>query len=100
MIQEYSITNPGYIEQIKKKIRSGTGETLSDAPQKKRLTTDEMVSLKSKTPTFGNTGATITLIEFSDFTCKYCHDFHNQQVLSQLEQTYSGVINRIYKNIP
>lgn len=100
MIRDYSVTNPEYIEQIKKKIRSESNEDGEKLWVKNRLTSDEITSLKSQALILGNSGAHISLIEFSDFTCDHCREFHNKKILSQAESSSSWSINLIFKSTP
>lgn len=100
MIRDYSVTNPEYIEQIRKKIRSEKSEITEEVSVKNRITPDEIASLKSQAILLGNSWAHISLIEFSDFTCDHCREFHNKKILSQIESTSSWAVNHIYKSIP
>lgn len=59
-----------------------------------------MLTLKSDTPLFGNSGATITLLEYSDFACEHCRDFHNDGTLDETVSSSSGSVNRMFKNVP
>lgn len=49
----------------------------------------------------GKRAAAIGVLEFSDFQCPYCRDFHNS-LLPQLKETYidKGIIQYIYKDFP
>tara|TARA_R110000868_G_scaffold218576_1_gene468941 strand:- start:85456 stop:86169 length:714 start_codon:yes stop_codon:yes gene_type:complete len=50
------------------------------------------------TPVFGNKDAKVTLIEFSDFRCGYCHKV--QETISQLREKYEGKVRFAFKNMP
>jgi protein-disulfide isomerase len=49
----------------------------------------------------GKRDAAIGVLEFSDFQCPYCRDFHNS-LLPQLQETYinTGIVQYIYKDFP
>jgi protein-disulfide isomerase len=49
---------------------------------------------------FGNSGATITLVEFSDFSCEHCREFHTSNAISDLVSASSGTVNSLFKNVP
>jgi len=52
-------------------------------------------------PMRGNPDALITIIEFSDFQCPFCANFH-QDTLPQLEKNYisTGKVNFVYRDFP
>ena len=50
-------------------------------------------------PINGPDNAAITIIEFSDFECPYCRQWH-EQVYNRLFQTYSGQIRIVYRDFP
>jgi hypothetical protein len=47
---------------------------------------------------FGNQNATVTVIEYSDFECPYCKQFH--PTLKQIVNESNGSIRWIYRNYP
>ena len=52
-------------------------------------------------PTLGSSKAPLTIVEFSDFQCPYCRQFH-EQVLPPLKQEYinKGLVRFIHKDLP
>lgn len=52
-------------------------------------------------PRLGNAAAKIGIVEFSDFQCPYCRDFH-RQLLPQLKEKYIdvGIAQFIFKDFP
>lgn len=52
-------------------------------------------------PLKGNSDASITIVEFSDFQCPFCAKFH-ETTLPQLEQNYisTGKVNFVYRDFP
>lgn len=52
-------------------------------------------------PRLGSTTAKIGIVEFSDYQCFYCRDFHLKQ-FAQLKKEYidTGVVQFIYKDLP
>ena len=63
-----------------------------------KLTTDLL--LKGE-PSLGKARAPLTIVEFSDFECRYCQQFH-QTVLPNLKKEYieTGLVRFIHKDLP
>ena len=70
-------------------------------PQKRiqpKLTTDLLLEGE---PSLGNARAPLTIVEFSDFECRYCQQFH-QTVMPNLKREYieTGLVRFIHKDLP
>jgi protein-disulfide isomerase len=70
-------------------------------PQKRiqpKLTTDLLLEGE---PSLGNARAPLTIVEFSDFECRYCQQFH-QTVMPNLKKKYieTGLVRFIHKDLP
>ena len=70
-------------------------------PQKRiqpKLTTDLLLEGE---PSLGHTRAPLTIVEFSDFECSYCQQFH-QTVMPNLNKEYieTGLVRFIHKDLP
>ena len=70
-------------------------------PQKRiqpKLTTDLLLEGE---PSLGNARAPLTIVEFSDFECRYCQQFH-QTVMPNLKKEYieTGLVRFIHKDLP
>lgn len=52
-------------------------------------------------PSIGSPTATLTIVEFSDFECSYCKQFHDQ-VMPQLTSDYinTGKVRFVHKDLP
>jgi protein-disulfide isomerase len=50
-------------------------------------------------PVLGSQDAQITLIEFSDFECPYCRQWH-EQVFNRLKQEYPTQVRFVYRDFP
>ena len=52
-------------------------------------------------PSLGNARAPLTIVEFSDFECHYCQQFH-QTVMHNLKKQYieTGLVRFIHKDLP
>lgn len=52
-------------------------------------------------PLLGSSHAPLTIVEFSDFECRYCQQFH-QVVLPKLKQHYiaTGLVRFVHKDLP
>lgn len=57
--------------------------------------------LKDSPPIIGNKNAKITILEFGDYQCTFCHKFH-QQTLDIIKKSYidTGKVNFTYKDFP
>ena len=70
-------------------------------PQKRtqpKLTTDLLIEGE---PSLGTARAPLTIVEFSDFECRYCQQFH-QTVMANLKTEYieTGLVRFIHKDLP
>ena len=70
-------------------------------PQKRlqpKLTTDLLLEGE---PSLGTARAPLTIVEFSDFECRYCQQFH-QSVMPNLKTDYieTGLVRFIHKDLP
>ena len=52
-------------------------------------------------PVLGAPSAPLTIVEFSDFECSYCHHFH-KQVMPLLKRDYidTGLVRFVHKDLP
>ncbi len=50
-------------------------------------------------PALGNTKAQITIIEFSDYQCPFCRQWH-EEVLPQLQAKYGDNLRLVYRDFP
>lgn len=52
-------------------------------------------------PFMGSSNAPLTIVEFSDFECRYCRRFH-EQVLPSLKREYidTGLVRLVHKDLP
>lgn len=57
--------------------------------------------IEGGSPILGNPSAPITILEWGDYQCTYCHRFH-QSTLSTIEQDFikTGKVNLIFKDFP
>lgn len=62
------------------------------------ITTDVLIQGE---PTLGHADAPVTILEFSDFECPYCQQFHND-VMAKLKSTYieKGLVRFVHKDLP
>ena len=58
----------------------------STSEQKATLFTKEKL-LENSAPIIGNKNAKITILEFGDYQCTFCHKFH-QQTLNDIKKSY------------
>lgn len=72
---------PEYIRGLKKKIENTETAEAALVTEKGKLLKEEVAALKSTVVSRGQSGSTVSIIEFSDFACPYCKEFHNSDVL-------------------
>ena len=58
----------------------------------------DAIKLTSSDRVIGDPNAPITIVEFSDFQCPYCQNFHPN--VQQLLDNYPGKIKWVYKHFP
>lgn len=77
-----------------------SGVTYRDTPIRVIGSAPSRVSVKDD-PRLGNAAAKIGIVEFSDYQCFYCRDFHQKQ-FTQLRKEYidTGAVQFIYKDLP
>ncbi|MEO5376729.1 MAG: DsbA family protein [Magnetococcus sp. DMHC-6] len=108
-------TQPPPVAQIDEallatKIREGINNYIKDqnkAQQKAQAEQEKAMNEKAKgvrkvdfnrDHVFGNPGAEVTLIEYSDFECPFCKKFHPipEEIVSQ----YKGRVNWVFRHFP
>ncbi|PIZ29754.1 MAG: disulfide bond formation protein DsbA [Alphaproteobacteria bacterium CG_4_10_14_0_8_um_filter_53_9] len=72
-------------------------ESIAAAQQNAQLAKVKTL-INANTPTRGPDDAPVTIIEFSDFECPFCHKA--QATLKALDARYPGKIRWAYKNLP
>lgn len=114
-VQKLSLTDsqyPGNIENMKKYIASfdgdqtGTTETsVTQVPQEFNI--DSLISLSGSIRATlvddavveGNSGATITVTEYTDMECPFCmRQFHQTKLKEKLLAQYGDTVNFVFKN--
>lgn len=77
-----------------------SGITYRDRPIRVIESAPPQVSVKDD-PRLGSATAKIGIVEFSDYQCFYCRDFHQKQ-FAQLKKEYidAGVVQFIHKDLP
>lgn len=77
-----------------------SGVAYRDRPIRVIESTPPQVNVKDD-PRLGSAAAKIGIVEFSDYQCLYCRDFHRQQ-FAQIKKEYidTGVVQFIHKDLP
>ncbi len=102
-IRQLEKERPEYVRELKTKTEEGGSGTkpVETAVRRGTLTARELEVLHRDTPALGQTGAKIAIIEFSDFECSYCREFHNEGALSGALATFgSGTVEYLFKALP
>lgn len=91
--------NPAVGANTERSSRS-SGIAYRDRPIQVIDSTPPQVSVKND-PRLGSSSAKIGIVEFSDYQCLYCRDFHLQQFV-RLKKEYidTGVVQFIHKDMP
>lgn len=93
-VDEMKKSDPEYIEWLKRKYQS------PEILQKDMiLSEDKLNKFKNDTLIYWNSWAKLSIVEFSDFECSFCKDFHNSGVIWRILEKNKDNINYIYKNI-
>ena len=57
--------------------------------------------IKNGSPMIGNPSASITILEWGDYQCTYCHRFHESSLNTILDEYInSGKVNLVFKDFP
>lgn len=91
-IENLKKTNPDYIEIIKNKINNSKIEEI------KTLSIEEIWVLQDTSPILWDKSSDYSIIEFSDFDCKYCKKLHNENNISIILEK-NPKWNYIFKNM-
>lgn len=54
--------------------------------------------IPASAPTLGPNGAAVTIVEFSDYQCPYCH--RAQSAIDQVMSTYAGKVQLVHRDFP
>lgn len=88
----------GIQEYIKKQAAA---QAAAQAEQT-RLASEKVKNVRRVSATrdhiYGNPNAPISLIEYSDYECPFCKNFH--QTAKQIVKTYEGQVNWVYRHFP
>ena len=71
-------------------------ETATAEP--KKLSQDELASIKKDAYIEGNASAKITLIEYSDLECPFCIRQFKEGTIKKVHEKYGDTVNSIFKN--
>lgn len=72
---------------------------IKENSDKKILSWEAMNELKSNTYIKSNSGAKVSIMEFSDMECPFCIEYHNSKTINNALEKYKET-NYIYKNFP
>jgi len=92
-----------YLNKIKRenpKLIYKIRQESNKSPNKKFLSWENMNNIKNNSYIKGNSGATITILEFSDLECPYCIELHKEWTIEKILKKSEKKINYIFKNFP
>jgi len=87
-------SQPAALAAAPAKAAAGSAVTLDTQTPVKRVNVPTEGS-----PSYGPANAVITIVEFSDFQCPYCHKWF-AETWPQLQQAYAGKIRLVYRDFP
>ena len=87
-------SQPAALAAAPAKAAAGSAVTLDTQTPVKRVNVPTEGS-----PSFGPANAVITIVEFSDFQCPYCHKWF-AETWPLLQQAYAGKIRLVYRDFP
>ncbi|EKE27727.1 MAG: DSBA oxidoreductase [uncultured bacterium (gcode 4)] len=101
-IQKDEILN--YVNKLKQEnpeliYKMRQNAEIKESPEKKLLSWEAFKNIKWNAYVQWNSGAAITIMEYSDMECPFCKDFHNNKTLKQFIEK-SEDTNYIFKNFP
>jgi len=89
-----------YINKIKEEKPELIEEILNKKDDFKVLNENIIKDLKKDTSISWNSGATVSIIEFSDLECPYCITNHNSWINKKILEKNKDKVNYIFKNFP
>ncbi len=96
----------GYIDKMKQEKPELIKEILEekmwseDGTKYLKMDTKIINDLKKNTSILWSTGATVSIIEFSDLECPYCIKHHKQAAHKKALEEYPEDVNFVFKNFP
>lgn len=88
---------PEYIRGIKRKIEGAEGS--SESRYEGKLTSEEVTAFRSTLPSGTGSEAKTTIVEFSDFSCPFCKEYHESRTASETaKETSSDYALKILPN--
>jgi len=89
------------IPQIREFLKNGASVNQQTGKQEtppKKLSKDELASIKKDAYIEGNKEAKITLIEYSDLECPFCIRQFKEGTIKKVHEKYGDTVNSIFKN--
>lgn len=101
-LQKEEVLN--YIDKLKKEspdliYKMRQNAIIKENSDKKILSWEAVNELKNNTYIKSNSGAKVSIIEFSDMECPFCIEYHNSKTINNVLEKYKET-NYIYKNFP
>lgn len=77
---------------------AAAGATPTTPTESKKLTPDELASIKKTAYIEGNKDAKITLVEYSDLECPFCIRQYKEGTIKKVHEKYGDKVNSTFKN--
>ena len=75
-----------------------TGQTTATSDEPKKLSPEDLASIKKAAYIEGNKNAKITLVEYSDLECPFCIRQYKEGTIKKVHEKYGDKVNSIFKN--
>lgn len=97
IVREYILNNPEIIFEAADKVRAKEEQA---AEEKRREAAGAVRKVDSQDHVRGNPGATVVLVEYSDFECPFCKGFHPTMKRIMDEYGKDGKVAWVYRHFP
>lgn len=99
-LRDLEAKEPEYVRELRRKIEHTEKALEAASVVRGRLDADEIAALNEGTPSVSGSGSPIRIIEFSDFACPYCKDYHNSGAIPGILTSRSGSVSYSFKAMP
>ena len=87
------------IQNVKQSLVAAAASAASGSRPPQQVVANWKGYVRSHNPAEGNVGASIVIVEFTDFQCPFCKSF-NESIRNQLLSKYGDRIQMVFKHYP
>lgn len=96
--EDFSVMLDKYVASKEAEQVAKQQETVEDGIRNSASEAQKVAAITEQDHVFGSKDSKITLIEYSDFQCPYCTNFHS--TAKQIIDQYGGDVNWVYRHYP